>query len=227
VLICPEAPSSQMLSRLTRTWMALVTSFFGAHGRLSTGAKASALSLLTRTSFHIIEPRPLTARFGVLALLVLAVALGHTARDQLWSIYSFLARLRDGTIKSPMGQCARCAEAAVAQISSLSAALIVSSFRWSCFRWRWLWHIGPTRARAWTDHSFFGGMLFLFPIYALVQFIEHIQFRYIGADREDFRKRQIYNCLMATWCTSCVYIVLWIMSEILMALEKGEPLRLR
>jgi hypothetical protein len=239
VLICQEVPLSETLSPSTRAWMALLISVLSTlrtDEQLSTGAMVSALALFTRTIYHIwivssVSPVSGTAQFAMLLLLILArlgaVKLCGQLRKQML-VRRFLARLGNEIGRSAIGQCARCAEVAVAQISLLGAALIACAFTWSCFRWRWLWNVqsSSSRAPAWTVFSFFGGMLFLFPIYTLMLFLEHLPSGDVRADRGGFMERQVRNSLVAIWCTNCVYVVFWIMSEMLVALEPNGTLGL-
>jgi hypothetical protein len=222
-LICPHAFQDHKLSQLTRTWLSLLLAIFSAltpDARLGLGARLSALTLLTTTACRIwsyaTDPhKPWSAMLLVIILAPLCAATYGRKRVQIWYerlICAFPLRIRsawDYVIDhSQIRQCVRCAEGAMGRITLALAGLILSSFNWSCFRWRWLMNRQPSRAPSWTTFSFFGGGLLFYPILVLIGLVHLTQ------DRPgDLMQRQLHSSLAAVWWTTCVQLVAWIFLE--------------
>jgi hypothetical protein len=224
VLLSPQDPLSR---RLAKACISLVLAVSAVGERLSTGAKLSALSLLTTAIFQTWSvPRPLAATLAALVVPVLATTFSRIARGQVW--YQEL-HLRSGSLwtnilsNSQLGQYRRCFEVPVTKITLAGAAWVLSSFNWSCFRWRWLLNRGQaSRAPSWSMFSLFAGGFTFFPVFLIVDFVQLMQGRDRAANRGDFMQRQVRMCLKAMWYTTCMYTVVWLLLEIMHALEQHK-----
>lgn len=129
--------------------------------QLSNGATLSALSLLTRATFWASTSSITGHGFWATTLARIVLPLlakpcytefVRTARGQPWSsrvvraLQSWLGRVQHNSI----GQYMNCTQIAVAAQTLSIAGLILSSFVWSCFRWRWLFAGHASRAPSWT-----------------------------------------------------------------------------
>ncbi|KAF2848081.1 hypothetical protein T440DRAFT_470430 [Plenodomus tracheiphilus IPT5] len=198
-----------------------VPSALGNNGHISNGARFSALSLLTRTTFWILNGTNVVHGFSATtAAKITFPLLGRLlyaehvriAPDQAWwnrLLQAFQAMFRnaqqDGT-----EQGRECTSAAVAMQTSLGVGWILSSFIWSCFRWRWLFLEQVSRTPSWTAFSFLGGTQF-FVAWMLVKWWYA---RDPTGDVGVFTQRQLRHCLEATWWTSCFYLLLWLICEL-------------
>jgi hypothetical protein len=235
--VLPHSSFSQMLSLWSRrAWILLILSIpsvLQMSKRLSTGAMLSALSLFTKivslilTGSVTLHEISATTSVGVLLLLLarpccskfLRIARSQPWLNRLGQAHSNWLRSvqQDGMVGFQLGSCTRCAQAAVAMLTLQGAGWILSSFIWSCFPWRWLFNKQVSRNPSWTVFSFLAGFLF-FPILALIKFL---QARGPVADLGVFVHNQLIDCLAATWWTSCIYLLLWSICEIVNRAEQN------
>lgn len=219
-----NSPLTYIPPSSTRALISLLLSIPGAFGNsvhISTGVRLSALSLLTRATFWVLIASNVVREFSATTLaklisLVLARLLHakfvRTAHNQPWS-----SRLREALQKmfrivqqDNTEQSKDCAHAAMAMQTLLVAGWILSSYLWSCFRWRWLFLEQASRAPAWTVFSFLGGTQF-FTAWVLVK---RSHAREPTGDLRIFAQRQLVDCLEATWWTSCFDLLLWSICEL-------------
>jgi hypothetical protein len=191
----------------------------------SIGVILSALSLLTRATFWILRTSTAgnTSSGTTLAGILLPVlartcytAFIRTSWGRSWhnkfrqALQSWLRSVQP----TNSGHCIECAQISVAAQSLLISGWVMSSFVWSCFRWRWLFSRQASRAPAWSAASFLAGTQF-FTAFALVKWART---REATADVSVFMQWQLDDCLVATWWTSFLFTSLWLVSEALDAL---------
>jgi hypothetical protein len=191
----------------------------------SIGVTLSALSLLTRAMFWISKTS--TAGYTFSATSIAAILLPVLARTcytafiwTLWgrSWHNKSKQALQSWLRSVQpinsGHCIECAQISVAAQSLLISGWVMSSFVWSCFRWRWLFSRQASRAPVWSAASFLAGTQF-FTAFALVKWART---REATADVSVFMQWQLDDCLVATWWTSFLFTSLWLVSEALDAL---------
>jgi hypothetical protein len=191
----------------------------------SIGVTLSALSLLTRAMFWISKTPTAgytssATNFAGILLPLLArtcyTAFIRTSWGRSW--HNKLKQALQSWLRSVQptnsGHCIECAQISVAAQSLLISGWVMSSFVWSCFRWRWLFSRQASRAPAWSAASFLAGTQF-FTAFALVKWART---REATADVSVFMQRQLNDCLVATWWTSFLFTSLWLISEALDAL---------
>jgi hypothetical protein len=191
----------------------------------SIGVTLSALSLLTRATFWILRRSAAgnTSSGTTLASIALPIlaricytAFIRTSWGRSWhnklkkALQSWLRSVQPTNSR----HCIECAQISVAAQSLLISGWVMSSFVWSCFRWRWLFSRQASRAPAWSAASFLAGTQF-FTAFALVKWART---REATADVSVFMQWQLDDCLVATWWTSFLFTSLWLVSEALDAL---------
>jgi hypothetical protein len=205
-----------LATQSSKTWSALTLSIISAlqiHTQSADRLGTSAWSLLTRSIIRVLEargpaPNLLTTRLATILLLQLYI-LWYTynpwAQRQRSSYLRPFLELIDAALQhSTVGglrrhQCARCGQAAISLLMLLGAGWVVSSFLWSCFRWRWLFLGKESRAPSWTEFSFAGGITY----FSIVAVLKTLRRREAMADLEIFVRNQLEDCLEWTWWTVC------------------------
>jgi hypothetical protein len=234
MLILPRAPGSQTLSRVTRAWSLLAPTGFvvlQTDKQLSTGARVSILSLLTMllsqiwSGFIASTGSFSTSLVGQLFPIVVPICILSFCHTEICELRCMLSNsmsqtwLRtvsvNGRGDSRVIHCIRCAEFPVARVTIQIAGSILSSFLCTCLRWRWLLSGEESRPPAWTGLSVLIAMFFFNPILLLIQTFEFTQGRNRAANLGEFIQRQIASCMTALWWTNCIYVVLWLVLEIL------------
>jgi hypothetical protein len=235
MLTLPKAPGSDALSRGTRAWILLVPSVSVAlrtEQRLSAGANLSTLSLLTAVTsqiwFDFIASTRLWAR-DIPGLLLVPILLpiciatfchttrGKSSRKRFSSaLPSWLRTAWYHSIRGhEMTQCIKCTEFLVAKLTWHCTGSFISSFLFTCLRWRWLLTGHSSSAPSWTVISSFVGFFCFTPILLLIRSIQLMRDRPRAANLEDFLQRQITDCFAALWWNTCIYLLLWVILEIM------------
>jgi hypothetical protein len=237
IQVLPHSLLGQMLLLWPeRVWTSIVLSIplaLQISKRLSTGGRLSTLLLFSRitwlvlTSSITVHEITATTSGGILVLLLARPCcskVSQIADRQVWS--SRLGRALQGWVRivqqnriagSQTGRWIRCSQMAVAVISVQAAGWILSSFLWACFPWRWLFNRQASRNPSWTMFSFFGGALF-FPVLAVIKLVQ------VGEPVGDLgvlTHKQVSDCVAATWWTSCIYLLLWAICEIVDRMVQG------
>jgi hypothetical protein len=223
----PSSSTSKIAPLSRRAWISLVLSIPSALGtskQLSTGATLSALSVLTRMIFlaltgsiaaHELSATTLAGiLLPLLARACYATLLG-VSHDQPW-LNGFRRTLR-GWLRCMrqygIGLSTVPLQGAAATLTQLGAGWMLTSFLWSCFRWRWLFNGQASRPPTWTGFSLFSGYMFFFPVFVLVKWMRIPDEPTV--DMNVVMRRQLANCLEAIWSTTCLYLFLWFISELL------------
>jgi hypothetical protein len=196
----------------------------GMSEHVSIEVTLSALSLFTRTTFWFSNTQIASNKFSALTLAgillpILArtfyttfmrTAWGRSWRNNLHQAsQSWLCCVQPTNI----GMCMRCAQVSVVAQTLLIAGCVLSRFVWSCFRWRWLFSGQESRAPACTAPSLMAGTQF-FGLNALVKWMRAKE---ATTDMSIFMQWQLDDCLLATWWTSFLYMLLWLFSELISA----------
>jgi len=219
---------SEVFNRLkipisTRQWAPLLLSIPSAlrtSKPLSSRVMISALSLLTRMTLWVSNDASTVHAFStctlyhillpVLAVPCYAMCI-RTARSYPWPNRRYVVlqtRLRY-VQHYAAEQCADVHQAGATAHILLATGWIISSFIFTCFRWRWLLYGEASRAPAWSKFSFLGGWLFVH-FHTLVSCPER---REPVPRLGPFTRRYLKHCLAATWWTNAFYVALWLVCE--------------
>lgn len=107
----------------------------------------------------------------------------------------------------------KCASVAIISMILQGAGWILSSFIYSCFRWRWLYLGQDSRPPALTVFSYAGGAMPFFSVLALKKIITLLQARGPFGSAYMFLQHELKDCLATTWWVSCTYLLLWLVLE--------------
>jgi hypothetical protein len=108
----------------------------------------------------------------------------------------------------------KCASVAIASMILQGAGWILSSFIYSCFRWRWFFLGQNSRPPALKVFSYFGGGILFFLVLALKKIITLLQAGGPFGSAYIFLQKELKDCLASTWWVSCIYLSLWLVLEI-------------
>lgn len=210
-------PLSKATSPSSRSiWLPLVFSLRSAlqvGGRVSSGAMLSGISLLNTVIFGLVDGRDFLGSYGgilailvppCLAILVQLVCKNNSYHDRLRSLWRAIFK------HYPTENHMQCAQVAISVINLQAAGWIVSSFLWSCLRWRWLFSGQNSRDPALTVFSLAGGSLF-FAIHAVCKLLRN---RAPIADPAIFVRNSLSDCFHAIQWTNCIYLGLWLLCEL-------------
>jgi hypothetical protein len=234
IFTLPKAPGSHTLSPIRRTWLLLILSSIGAlqtGDRLSKSAQLSAWLLLTKATFQIwsnliTSPRSLAVNLAGLSLplatrifILVFQMIGHNAPWFKRHTLKFQARLRYIWVNCggefQMARYRRCAEFPVARFTLLGAGWIISSFLFTCLWWCWLFAGEPSEGAVWIAVSCIAAFFSFVPILVLIQYLQLMQDRPRAVSLEEFLQRQITDCFAALWWNTCIYLLLWVILEIM------------
>jgi hypothetical protein len=236
IFTLPDAPGNHTLSPITRTWLLLIPSSIGAlktGDRLGKSAQLSAWLLLTKATFQIwsnivTSPRSLAVNLAGMSLplatrifILVFQMIGHNESWFKRHTLKFQARLRYIWVKCggdfQMARYRRCAGFPVARFTLLGAGWIISSFLFTCLWWCWLFADEPSEGAVWIAVSYIAAFFSFMPILLLIQYLQLMQDRPRAASLEDFLQRQITDCFAALWWNTCIYLLLWMVLEIMRA----------
>lgn len=216
IMLAFQSLSDATFPSSSNIWLSLLLSLpcaFQMSARVGSGAMLSGLSLLSNAIFALVNARDVLGPYArILAILVplcLAILIQLACKND--SLHSRLHRLWRAVFKHfPTENHMRCATVGVSVINLEAAGWIVSSFLWSCLRWRWLFFGESSRNPALTMFSLAAGALF-FAIHALGKLLRN---RAPIADPAMFVRNSLNDCLHAIQCTNCIYLGLWLLCEL-------------
>jgi hypothetical protein len=107
----------------------------------------------------------------------------------------------------------KCASVAIASMILQGTGWILSSFIYSCFRWRWFFLEQDSRPPALTVFSYAGGGILFFLVLALKKIITLLQAEGPFGSAYIFLRKELKDCLASTWWVSCIYLLLWLALE--------------
>jgi hypothetical protein len=224
VLPTPFIPSSPYVIEVVILVLS-TPSALGMNDDANIGVTLSALSLFIRATFCVSKTP--TAAYessamnlaGILVPVLARISYTtfiRTAWGRSWHNklrQTLQSWLQSGQLTN-IGTCMKCVQVAVLVQTLLIAGWTMSSFVWSCFRWRWLFSGQESKAPAWTVSSFFAGIQF----FAAFTIVKWWRARDATADLGVFMQWQLDDCLVATWWTSFLFVLLWLLSEFLNAI---------
>jgi hypothetical protein len=222
VLVTPDALMSEKnVSYIHRIWGACVLSVVGGvdldgRGHMHPGVRISALSLLTTALALLVEPSGVGARIAVVGgacgvtIFCIRMRFNHAFSSRVTRAYTYAAQ------SSMTREFSTVAPRIVDHFAHLVASVVICSFAFSCFRWRYLLNVGPTRAPAWTVLSFLGGGIGFGTVSTVLQVGEEMLGRERGGNVD---RRNVRMLVVAMWWTDVVYVVVWVVLEAIHAIE--------
>jgi hypothetical protein len=221
VLPTPFIPSSPYVIEVVILVLS-TPSALGMNDDANIGVTLSALSLFTRATFCVSKTP--TAAYessamnlaGILVPVLARISYTtfiRTAWGRSWHNklrQTLQSWLQSGQLTN-IGTCMKCVQVAVLVQTLLIAGCTMSGFVWSCFRWRWLFSGQESTAPAWTVSSFFTGTQYI-TVFVIVKWWRA---RDATADLSVFMQWQLDDCLVATWWTSFLFVLLWLFTELL------------